>query len=221
MASSARILNDSSSLSRIDTVFLRLEIWLGILSGLAVFSLMLLAVFSVGGRNFLNQPLPGYVDWIEQLMPLIAFMGVSYVQREGGHIRMDILISRLQGRALWSAELLTVSLMLVLMMLLVWGSWAHFERSFDLAMPLWSRDSSMDIALPIWPAKLLVPVAFSVLCVRLSLQACGYALAIINNTAEPVALPLPMDAAAQAAGEAESLLGTAGHTGNSSADGGT
>jgi TRAP-type mannitol/chloroaromatic compound transport system permease small subunit len=221
MASSARILNDSSSLSRIDTVFLRLEIWLGIFSGLAVFSLMLLAVFSVGGRNFLNQPLPGYVDWIEQLMPLIAFMGVSYVQREGGHIRMDILISRLQGRALWSAELLTVSLMLVLMMLLVWGSWAHFERSFDLAMPLWSRDSSMDIALPIWPAKLLVPVAFSVLCVRLSLQACGYALAIINNTAEPVALPLPMDAAAQAAGEAESLLGTAGHTGNSSADGGT
>lgn len=221
MASSARILNDSSSLSRIDTVFLRLEIWLGILSGLAVFSLMLLAVFSVGGRNFLNQPLPGYVDWIEQLMPLIAFMGVSYVQREGGHIRMDILISRLQGRALWSAELLTVSLMLVLMMLLVWGSWAHFERSFDLAMPLWSSDSSMDIALPIWPAKLLVPVAFSVLCVRLSLQACGYPLAIINNTAEPVALPLPMDAAAQAAGEAESLLGTAGHTGNSSADGGT
>ena len=53
-------------------------------------------------------------------MPLIAFIGVSYVQREGGHIRMDILISRLKGRALWSAELLTVSLMLSLMMMLVW-----------------------------------------------------------------------------------------------------
>lgn len=153
-------------------------------------------------------------------MPLIAFMGVSYVQREGGHIRMDILISRLKGRALWSAELLTVSLMLSLMMMLVWGGWAHFERSFDLAMPLWSRDSSMDIALPIWPAKLLVPVAFAVLCVRLGLQACGYVLAIINNTVEPVALPLPMDAAAQAAGEAESLLGAGSHTDSSSANGG-
>ena len=173
-----------------------------------------------GGRNFLNQPLPGYVDWIEQLMPLISFMGVSYVQREGGHIRMDILISRLKGRALWSAELLTVSLMLSLMMMLVWGGWAHFERSFDLAMPLWSRDSSMDVALPIWPAKLLVPVAFAVLCVRLSLQTCGYVLAIINNTVEPVALPLPMDAAAQAAGETESLLGAGSHTDSSSANGG-
>ncbi len=153
-------------------------------------------------------------------MPLIAFMGVSYVQREGGHIRMDILISRLKGRALWSAELLTVSLMLSLMMMLVWGGWAHFERSFDLAMPLWSRDSSMDIALPIWPAKLLVPVAFDVLCVRSGLQACGYVLAIINNTVEPVTLLLPMDAAAQAAGKVESLLGAGSHTDSSSANGG-
>ena len=206
MASSARILSDHSRLSRIDAAFLRLEVFLGILSGLAVFSLMLIAVISVGGRNFMNQPLPGYVDWIEQLMPLIAFLGVSYVQREGGHIRMDILISRLKGRILWSAELVTVLLMLVLMILLVWGSWAHFQRSFDVTMPLWSRDSSMDIALPIWPAKLLAPVAFAVLCMRLCLQAYGYGRAIIRNDDEPVAVPLPLDAAAQAAGEAESLL---------------
>ena len=206
MASSARILSDYSWLSRVDAVFLRLEVFLGILSGLAVFSLMLIAVISVGGRNFMNQPLPGYVDWIEQLMPLIAFLGVSYVQREGGHIRMDILISRLKGRMLWSAELVTVLLMLVLMILLVWGSWAHFQRSFDITMPLWSRDSSMDIALPIWPAKLLAPVAFAVLCLRLCLQAYGYGRAIIRNDDAPVAVPLPLDAAAQAAGEAESLL---------------
>jgi TRAP-type C4-dicarboxylate transport system permease small subunit len=206
MASSARILSDHSRLSRIDAAFLRLEVFLGILSGLAVFSLMLIAVISVGGRNFMNQPLPGYVDWIEQLMPLIAFLGVSYVQREGGHIRMDILISRLKGRILWSAELVTVLLMLVLMILLVWGSWAHFQRSFDVTMPLWSRDSSMDIALPIWPAKLLAPIAFAVLCMRLCLQAYGYGRAIIRNDDAPVAVPLPLDAAAQAAGEAESLL---------------
>lgn len=206
MASSARILSDHSRLSRIDQAFLRLEICLGILSGLAVFSLMLLAVISVGGRNFMNQPLPGYVDWIEQLMPLIAFLGISYVQREGGHIRMDILISRLRGRMLWTAELVTVLLMLVLMVLLVWGSWAHFERSFDVTMPLWSRDSSMDIALPIWPAKLLAPVAFSVLCVRLVIQAWGYGLAFVRDDAEPVAVPLPLDAAAQAVGEADTLL---------------
>ena len=110
MASSARILSDHSRLSRIDAAFLRLEVFLGILSGLAVFSLMLIAVISVGGRNFMNQPLPGYVDWIEQLMPLIAFLGVSYVQREGGHIRMDILISRLKAVSYTHLTLPTIPL---------------------------------------------------------------------------------------------------------------
>ena len=98
--------------------FQRLERLLALISGLAVFSLMVLAVISVGGRNAANMPLPGYVDWIEQAMPLIAFLGISYVQRDGGHIRMDILISRLHGRALWFFELVSVLLILLLMLAL-------------------------------------------------------------------------------------------------------
>ena len=40
----------------------RLETFLALLSGHAVFTLMLLAVVSVSGCNFLKQPLSGYVD---------------------------------------------------------------------------------------------------------------------------------------------------------------
>ncbi len=58
---------------------------------------MVLAVISVGGRNLMNAPLPGYVDWIEQAMPLIAFMGIAFVQREGGHIRHGHPESAAQG----------------------------------------------------------------------------------------------------------------------------
>ncbi|NIZ59352.1 C4-dicarboxylate ABC transporter permease [Sedimentitalea sp. CY04] len=205
MASSAAVLEDGSLLSRLDGQLLRLEQLLALVSGLAVFSLMVLAVVSVGGRNTVNAPLPGYVDWIEQVMPLIAFMGISYVQRDGGHIRMDILIGSLRGRALWLFELISVLIILLLMMALVYGSWSHFDRSFDFAAPLWSRDSSIDISLPIWPAKLLVPVAFSVLCLRLVLQAWGYGRAMILGLKHPVAVPLIQSAAAQAAAEAEQL----------------
>jgi len=203
MAGGAAVLSDSSTLSRLDHALNRLETSLALLSGLAVFSLMLLAVVSVGGRNFFNSPLPGYVDLIEQAMPLIAFMGVAYTQRDGGHIRMDILVGSLKGRALWLAEFTTIVAILVLIILLVWGSWAHFQRSFDFAAPLWSRDSSMDISLPIWPAKLLVPVAFSVLGLRLVLQLWGYGRAFVLNLKSPVAVPLIESAAQQAAHEAE------------------
>ena len=207
MATSAAVLEDGSLISRLDGQLLRLEQLLALVSGLAVFSLMVLAVVSVGGRNTLNAPLPGYVDWIEQVMPLIAFMGISYVQRDGGHIRMDILVGALRGRALWLFELISVLLILLLMLALVWGSYSHFGRSFDFAAPLWSRDSSMDIALPLWPAKLLAPVAFSVLCLRLFLQLWGFARAFVTNDSRPVAVPLVEDAAAQAAHEADHVSG--------------
>jgi len=207
MAGTSAVLADDSRLSRWDRSLHNLERQFALLSGLAVFSLMFLAVYSVGGRKFFNSPLPGYVDWIEQLMPLIAFMGIAYVQRDGGHIRMDILIGRLQGRVLWAAEFISIVLIFLLMVALVWGSWAHFQRSFDLGAPLWSRDSSIDIGIPIWPAKLLAPVAFSVLCLRLVLQMWGYGRAFLLGLESPVAVPLIQDVAAQAKAEADQLEG--------------
>jgi TRAP-type C4-dicarboxylate transport system permease small subunit len=207
MAGAASVLSDDSRLSRIDRGLYRIERQLALLSGLAVFSLMVLAVFSVGGRNFFNQPLPGYVDWIEQIMPLIAFMGVAYTQRDGGHIRMDIFVGMFRGRALWLIELITTVLVLALMLLLVWGTWAHFARSFDWNAPMWSRDSTMDIALPIWPAKVLAPIAFAVLSLRLMLQVWAFGRALITGAERPVAVPLIEDAATQAAREAAQLSG--------------
>ena len=170
MAGASLVLSDDSLVSRLDQSLLWLERKMALVSGLAVFSLMILAVISVGGRNFFSQPIPGYVDWIEQAMPLIAIMGIAYTQREGGHIRMDLLVGNLRGRPMWAAEFVTTLAILILMVLLVWGSWAHFQRSFDFGSPWWSRDSSMDIRLPLWPAKLVVPVAFFVICLRRGLQ---------------------------------------------------
>lgn len=207
MSAHSPVLEDDSRLSKLDRTLFKFETKLALIGGLAAFSLMLLAVASVGGRNLFNQPLPGYVDWIEQAMPLLAFVGVAYTQRLGGHIRMDILVGRLRGRLLWTAELFSTVAMLLLMLLLVWGTWAHFQRSFDFASPNWSRDSSLDIGLPLWPAKLLVTFSFAVLCLRLSLQVWGYGRAVITGTRNPVAVPLIEDAATAAANEAATVSG--------------
>jgi TRAP-type C4-dicarboxylate transport system permease small subunit len=201
------VLEDGSLLSRIDKGLLRLETVFALVSGIAVFMLMVLAVWSVGGRKFFGTPLAGYVDWIEFAMPLIAIMGISYTQRNGGHVRMDILIGQLKGRALWAAETFSVVLIFILMLALIWGSWAHFQRSFDFAAPMWSRDSSIDIGLPIWPAKLIVPMAFTVLALRLLLQIWGYGRAFVLGLENPVAVPLVQSAAEQAMAEAEHLDG--------------
>ena len=206
LSSSSAVLQDNSWLSRADCALLPLERIFALVSGLAVFSLMFLAAYSVTGRKFFNQPLSGYVDYIEAAMPVIAFMGVSYVQRFGGHIRMDMIIGKMRGRLLWAMELFTIILMLVVIAALIWGSWAHFDRSFDLTKPMWSRDSSIDIGIPMWPSKLLIPVAFGLLSVRLSLQAIGYARALVLGLEHPVAVPLILSIEEQAMVEAAHLV---------------
>ena len=207
MAGSSAVLGDTSTLSRLDRGLLKLETVFAFLSGLGAFALMVLAVVSVSGRNFFNEPLRGYVDWIETAMPLIAILGISYVQRQGGHIRMAIVVGKLKGRALWAAEWLTTFGILVLIVALVWGSWAHFDRSFDMTRPMWSRDSTIDIGLPLWPAKLIVPVAFTVMSLRLALQLWGYTRALVLGLAHPVAVPLVQSVAEQAAEEAAHIRG--------------
>jgi len=207
MSGGSTVLSDTGLLSLLDRSLLKLERFLALLSGLAVFSLMFLAAWSVGGRKFFASPMQGYVDWIELLLPLMAVMGIAFVQRDGGHIRMDIMIGQLKGRALWAAELVSVVLILVLILMLLWGSWAHFDRSFDMSRPLWSRDSTIDVGLPIWPSKLIVPVAFSVLSLRLLLQIWGYGRAFVLGLETPVAVPLTMTVAEQAMAEAELLEG--------------
>ena len=142
MAGKVAIIEDSSLLSRLDIILLKLERFCALISGLTIFSLMFLAVYSVSGRKFFNAPLAGYVDYIEAALPVIAIMGVSYVQRDGSHIRMDIFVSLLKGRALWLFELISILLILLLILYLTWGAWLHFDRSFDCSRPLCSRDSS-------------------------------------------------------------------------------
>lgn len=203
MAGPSSVLMDDTFLSRLDGSLYRVERVFALISGIAVFALMLLAVFSVSSRNALQSPLPGYVDYIEQVMPLIAFMGISFCQRDGAHIRMDIVVGALRGRALFIVEFLTTLLILALVVLLIWGTWSHFQRSFDFAAPNWSRDSSIDIGIPIWPAKLLAPIAFFVLSLRLALQLWGYGRGIA--TGETVAVPMPLDVATQAQLEAQAM----------------
>lgn len=208
--SNSSVLTDGTRLSRYDRAFLKIESTMNLMSGIVIFALVVLAVINVLGRKWFAAPVPGYVDWTEQFMAVFAFLGLAYCQREGGHIRMDIVIGRLRRRPLWIAEFLSILFMLILATALLYGTFYHFARSFDWASPLWSRDSSIDIALPLWPAKLVVAFSLLVLWIRLILQLWGFGRAIRTNASHPVAVPLVEDAATQAMHEADSVEGADG-----------
>ncbi|MEL7346237.1 MAG: TRAP transporter small permease [Pseudomonadota bacterium] len=203
--SSASVPEDDSLLSRADRFLFKIEYGFAVGAGVFILVVMMVSVANILGRRFFDLPVPGFVDWMEQAVPLIAFLAVAYCQRQGGHIRMDLLVGALRGRALYLFEWLSTLFILVLVVVLIYGSWLHFERSFDWNAPFYSRDSTIDIGLPIWPVKLLVPVMLSFLAVRLALQLWAFSVALRDNPAVQVAVPRIESAAEQAEHEAETL----------------
>lgn len=206
MSASANVRTDGSLLSVLDQNLFKLEGWLNLAAGLITLGVMFLAVANIVGR-YLGYPVPGYIDYMEQAVPAIAILGIAYCQRVGGHIRMDIVVGALRGRVLWFAEFLGVLLMLLITAVLIYGSWDHAYRAITLG------DSTLDINLPTWPTKILFPILFCILSVRLAIHVVAYLKALKTGEAEPIAVPLIEDVAEQTKREADTVSGLEGEGG--------
>jgi TRAP-type mannitol/chloroaromatic compound transport system permease small subunit len=173
---------------------------LNLIAALAVFFLMFVGVVQIVGRTVFDFAIYGYIDWIEQASSLFAFLGIAYAQRLGSHIGMDLTMNwRLENR--WRVELFAAVMALLVASVLIWASFTNFLRAYAIG------DSTMDIQLPTWPAKLMVPLALSVLWLRLSLQICGYIRMIRHPDAEPVAVPRLVTIDSQVQDEIADALG--------------
>jgi TRAP-type C4-dicarboxylate transport system permease small subunit len=150
---------------------------------------------------FPNNPIFGYFDMIELAMPILAILGISYCQRHGVHIRMDILIQNLRGRTLWVVETFNAAIMLIIVALLTRFSWVFFMDAYT------SGDSTVDAQYLTWPSKLLVPLALGILSLRLVIQLLGSLRLAIDPDAELIGVIAPADVAQQARGEIREALG--------------
>jgi TRAP-type C4-dicarboxylate transport system permease small subunit len=195
---------DPSLIGRVDHWYGKLEEYLNLFAAFAIFALMIIGVVQIVGRTVFNYAIDGYIDWIEQTSIIYAMFGVAYCQRFGGHIRMELLLSFLKGRALWAVEALAVLIAIVVVVMLIDSTWAHFLRAWE------KGDSTIDIRLPIWPSKLVVPVALTVLLLRMLLQLWGYLRLFANPQLRPVAVPVVETAEQIAQREIEEVFGKTG-----------
>ena len=177
-----------------------LEDSLNLIAALAVFFLMFVGVAQIVGRTIFDFAIYGYIDYMEQASSLFAFLGIAYAQRLGSHIGMDLTMNwRPSNR--WKIELFAVVLTIVIVTVLVYASFTNFLRAYQLG------DSSMDIQLPTAPAKFMVPLALSVLWLRLALQICGYVRMIRHPDAVPLGVPKLITIESQVQDEIADALG--------------
>ena len=98
---SAQLSPGAQLLSTIDRGYFQAEKLLNFVAGIVIMGLMFLGVAQVLGRKLLNMPVPGYVDLVEFAMVVFAFLAISYCQKLGGHVRMELIIGRFHGRTQW------------------------------------------------------------------------------------------------------------------------
>lgn len=202
-APSAEAAADAPLLSAFDRRLAALETGFNLLASFAIFALMLLGVWQVLGRTLFNAPVRGYIDFVELSMATFAFLGVAYCQRLGGHVRMEMALKAMRGRALWSAEVFATLVALAVIAVLIWYGWGHFLRAYQLG------DSTIDAELPVWPSKLAVPVAFALLWLRLWVQLAGYLRLALDPGRRPVGVTSVLSVEEQAAHEIDDSLGAA------------
>jgi len=172
-----------------------------LVAAIAIVALMFLGVLQIVLRTVFNFPIEGYIDLVELSMASLAFLGAAYCQRLGGHIRMELLIGRLEGRTLWIAEAIGTVVAMMIIGILIWYSSEHFWRAFTLG------DTTIDAEYPVWPSKLIVPIAFTAWFLRLGIQFVGSVRMVIHPDAPQAGVILMKDVAEQARDEIRETFG--------------
>ncbi|MBU2958976.1 TRAP transporter small permease [Paracoccus sp. 1_MG-2023] len=187
-------------IARVDRLLVPIENAANFVAAFFIFLLMVLGVAQIVLRSVFDYPLLGYIDMVELSMAGMAFLGAAYTQRMGAHIRMELIVGSLRGRALWLAEILGTLVGLVIVGILIKFSWDHFLRAYQIG------DTTIDAELPIWPSKLVVPLAFGFWFLRLALQLAGQISLFIDPTRRPEGVIVARDAAETARDAAHEML---------------
>lgn len=184
--------------AKLDRGYHMLERSLNYVAAAFLFCLMLLACAEVLMRKLFGSPIHGQADLVEIMIPTMGFFGLAYCQRLAGHVRMELLIHRLKGRALWIAEFTSNFATILIVLVLIWGTWTNFLNAWEIG------DSTMDAQIPVWPPKLIITVGFCVLLLRCLIAFAGYIRLIKYPDAEPIGVPVSPTVADVAEQEAAS-----------------
>lgn len=174
---------EAGLLSRFDWAYAKVENVFNLIAAGAIFFVMMIGIAEVVMRTAFNFSIFGYLDVIELTMAVFAFLGAAYCQRYGSHIRMDLVVGLLRGRAQYIVETIAIVAALIAVAILIKATYAHFLRSLS------SGDSTIDANLLVWPSKLMAPIGLTLLWLRLLLNFFGYVRLVLHPEAAPVAVP--------------------------------
>lgn len=152
------------------------------ISQAAVFVMMILTTADVIARYFFKHVIVGAYEFTEKyLMVMLVFLGMSYVMKTKGHIRVDILADKLPKRVMGSFEsvfyLLGAALMFVIGYQAMLSTYEAFVKGFT---------STGIIPWPTWLSVIWVPIGAYAFSIRLLLESVTVMLDLFKKGGQPL-----------------------------------
>lgn len=110
----------------------------------------------------LGLTIPSYADFTGFFLAASIFLALAYALREGGHIRVTLLLNRLPARAQRGFEIAVVAAALTMS---AYASWFVFQLVYE-SFEYGDRSSGM-VSVPLWLPQL--PVAFGLTILTIAL----------------------------------------------------
>jgi TRAP-type transport system small permease protein len=127
------------------------------MAGVAVLAIVVLITYDVLMRHFLNEP-QLFVDEVASFLQiLIIFGGLAYTFRTGGHVRVDLLTTRLSGRARAWLRAAGLALSLAFLVIVIWTT-----AQSALTAYRYGRVSTV-MLYPLWLPMLVIPLGLALL----------------------------------------------------------
>jgi TRAP-type mannitol/chloroaromatic compound transport system permease small subunit len=126
-------------------------------------AMMILTCGDIFSRTFLQRSIVGTLE-IESnyFMVAVVFLPLAYgMISKHGHIRVEILLSRLPLRLQMGLEMVGLILSLCVFGLVVWFGGAGAWRSWQ------AGETMVNVALPMWPGRVLVALGGVLLCLQM------------------------------------------------------
>jgi TRAP-type transport system small permease protein len=102
----------------------------GLISAACIVAMVLLILVETLLRLFLERSLFIAEEFSAYLMANFVMLGLAYTLREGGHIRVNILLSRLKGVGRTACELMGCLVGCAVFVLLTWELWSIMFDNF-------------------------------------------------------------------------------------------
>lgn len=117
----------------------RLGDLMGYLGGWLVPLMMMLVVVDVFMRYVLHQPLMVADEFSAYMLVALSFLGFAYTWRQGGHVRIEVLVSRLPSRVNDRVRLIGLILSFIFMIAMDQAAFRMiaYARQMNLRSPTW------------------------------------------------------------------------------------